>query len=819
MEPARIWRKDAKLIELDVQDGSLGASLIDQGFVRFLGVSRSDRRIASIAAEHPRLSGRLTQSTVRKIVKCNNADVLILSGRTTWQLWRYGRWRHAEHVAWPLQLRVSTLLATIVSLAYLLLGRVRWGGMVPCRAGARGRRYLVVLKVRRPKRRRSARYYVPHAFGIRGFLERLSEKQIRHVVLRWFESLPDLSPTEDLDLLVDDDDFEKMLAVLDEGPGIQPCDVYTVTGLPGSDYYCKSVTQNVPYYPPRLSEAILRSARPYKGICRVPSVEHHFLSLAYHAVYHKGPRSGLPSTTGKSRPNRRPAHDYASVLGALARKLGIDVRITLEDLDEHLESQGWRPPRDMLARLGPRAPWIRRLVRQTACGPEDRRLSVFILRQEGLNRGGLASLAAMLEHHGFEIVTTKILTPRESRYAAGLVRGGNWGRGPYRVSGGPPAAAVVTYDTEPLPMSFSRKRRFPEMTNARLLAKRNIRDAFNREHPDREPCNVVHSSDNGHEALDYIQILMPELLGEIQTKTRQIRQAYHTGRPVFKTLTRLGRRAKVEIVEHAGRLAVVKTFKPYQERYCRREADAMRRLSRTIPEIPPVLASDRYRVVYPYYDDVLQYRRNSGKLFPLGAAKQAIGVLRQVYEAGFALIDAHVENVLIDRAEGLKLIDFEFCYRYPHKPASFEESYDVAGCPADFDGDLPHGGAMSYATGWQPFVGLSLPSLLHDPLWLQHVKRFGYYLAHLPRLLPKRIRHYYRGSRQAFRALLCRAGVRRPEEPEFQGMDIEGVATEPTTEAPREWEPSTAPSEAEIHGPDRDGDSRADQEGGLPRAA
>jgi len=819
MKPARIWRKDAKLIELDVQDGSLGASLIDQGFARFLGVSRSDGRIAALAAEHPALSGRLTRSTNSKVMKCNNADVLILSGRATWQLWRYGHWRHAEHVAWPLQLRAGTVPATIVSLAYLLLGLVRWAGMVPCRTDAGGTRYLVVLEVRRRKRRRSARYYVPHALGIRGFLKRLSEKQIRHVVLRWFESLPDLSPAEDADFLVDDDDFEQILAILDEGPGIQPCDVYTVTGLPGSDYYRNSVTQNVPYFPPCLSEAILKSARPYKGICKVPSEEHHFLSLAYHAVYHKGPRSGLPSAQGKTRPNSRPAHDYPSILGALARKLGIDVRITLEDLDEHLEAKGWRPPRDMLARLGPRDPWIRRLVRRTACGPEDRRLSVFILRQEGLNRGGLASLVAMLEHYGFEIVTTKILTPRESRYAAGLVRGGNWGRGPYKISGGPPAAAVVTYDTEPLPMSFSRKRRFPEMTNARLLAKRDVRDAFNRDHPDLEPCNVLHSSDNGHEALDYVQILMPELLGEIQTKTRQIRQAYHTGQPVFKTLTRLGRRAKVELVEHDGRLAVVKTFKPYQARYCRREADAMRRLSRTIPEIPPVLASDRYRVVYPYYDDVLQYRRNSGKLFPLGAAKQAIGVLREVYEAGFALIDAHVENVLIDRAEGLKLIDFEFCYRYPRKPASFEKCYDVAGCPADFDGDLPHGGAMSYATGWQPFVGLSLESLLHDPPWLQHVKRFGYYLAHLPRLLPKRIRHYYRGSRQAFRAILCRVGVGRPDEPDLQRMDLQGAAPEPTAQAPQEREPSVALSEREKHAPGRDGDSRTEQDGGRSRAA
>ena len=99
------------------------------------------------------------------------------------------------------------------------------------------------------------------------------------------------------------------------------------------------------------------------------------------------------------------------------------------------------------------------------------------------------------------------------------------------------------------------------------------------------------------------------------------------------------------------------------------------------------------------------------------------------------------------------------------------------------------------------------------------MKRFGYYLAHLPRLLPKRIRHYYRGSRQAFRAVLCRVGARRPEEPDLQRTDLDGAAPKPTSQAPQELEPSTALSELEIHGPGRDGDSRTEQEGDLPRAA
>ena len=104
-------------------------------------------------------------------------------------------------------------------------------------------------------------------------------------------------------------------------------------------------------------------------------------------------------------------------------------------------------------------------------------------------------------------------------------------------------------------------------------------------------------------------------------------------------------------------------------------------------------------------------------------AKQAIAALRKVYEAGYAIVDASIDNLLVDRREGLKLFDFEFCYRYPVKPPRFEDSYDIAGLPADFRGDQPIQGGNSYDRNWRPYIGLSLASLLHDPAWLQHLKR------------------------------------------------------------------------------------------------
>ena len=331
----------------------------------------------------------------------------------------------------------------------------------------------------------------------------------------------------------------------------------------------------------------------------------------------------------------------------------------------------------------------------------------------------------------------------------------------------------MTYDPEPIKPTPRQRRQFPGLTNARLLVKKKIRDAFNAGLPEERQCNVVHSSDNGRQALDYIQVLIPEAAEAIQERARRIQGDYATDEPVLRTITRFGRRAKIELVELDGRPAVKKTFKPYQESYLANEAASLDSLAPLVPEVPPLLRVDHHSLTIPYYDDVLRYKRSSGKLFPLATAKQAIAALRKVYEAGYALIDAHVENVLVDRREGLRLIDFEFCHRYESKPATFEESYDIAGCPADFAGKLPDGGASSYAKGWRPYVGLELRSLLEDPTWLQHMKRLAYYLAHLPRFLPRRVRHYYRCCRDAVRRTAPRgttpgrSGQTFPRKPAF----------------------------------------------------
>jgi hypothetical protein len=161
--------------------------------------------------------------------------------------------------------------------------------------------------------------------------------------------------------------------------------------------------------------------------------------------------------------------------------------------------------------------------------PADDSLAVFLIREEALHRGGIERAARLIESHGFRILAKHIIDSNTSRHVVRTIRGGNWGRGPWPIAGGTPVAAVVAYDPSPIRPSRRERRRFPFLSNARLLCKENIRDEFNTGFAAEQHCNVIHSSDNGREALDYLRIIMPneadEVLRSIATGAKEAARA------------------------------------------------------------------------------------------------------------------------------------------------------------------------------------------------------------------------------------------------------------------------------------------------------
>jgi hypothetical protein len=502
--PSELWPKRARIIEVGATSGAIGARLVAEGFRNYLAVARSASRRDAMTRRWPELIRHATVALPLNDIRQNNAEVLLLDGWAALAMGRYRSVRHAELVALKLQFRPLCWISLMLAAIQCLMFRIGFPRVVNCGRSGAGP-WLLAFRNRKPRPYNAARRFIPHDLGIAGFLHHVNGSGAGHAVLRWFEKLPQLPPGEDIDLLVEDARLEEVRTLLDSGPGIQPIDVYSVTGLPGADF------RSIPYYPPHLAEKLLARSVMHRALCSVPAPQEHFLSLAYHALYHKGYASGIPATASAKSRRASAGHDYTAILQHIAQRLRLPVLITLEALDEYLDAQGWRPPHDMLIRLSRHNRWVRSLLQQS--GPReaaDDRIAVFLVREEALRRGGAARVEEMLRKHCFEILMVKEFDADSAAKLARTIRGGNWGRGPWPISGGPPVAAIVAFDPCPIAPSRQQKKRFPFLANARLLCKDKLRDAFNEELPRDQHCNVIHSSDNGREALDYLRIIMPD---------------------------------------------------------------------------------------------------------------------------------------------------------------------------------------------------------------------------------------------------------------------------------------------------------------------
>jgi len=512
---------DYRIIEIDPANGSLGNSFVSAGHSGYLGVTRSERRRDAIIEKYPKLAGVVTSDRTPEVVRQNNADLLILSGRSALHLWMYRDVRHAQYVAWKLSLHPISLLATLGLLIRFVVGQYK----KPFRLKSLGSAYFssgyLVSRIARPKRTCHAqRHAIPHYLGLKGLFAKFHEEQVDYLVLRWFEELPEREPTGDIDLMVADEDLERVLQILGSGPAVRPCDLYTPDGQPETSY------QRVSYYPPEVARRMLKNSRVHRGFCRVPSESDYFHSLAYHAVYHKGRKSNLPGSENY-RTAKRSSRDFKSLLPKMAAALGIDVEISLKGLHAYLQQRQWSPPPDWIARLATSAPhdrWLAELAASQSGHPTmDRGFTVFVIRQSAIDAGVHEKIISMVERQGFVPLARKALTQDEIQHGARRTRDGNWGPGPRDHIGGGPAIILATYDPQPLPPTRAQLKRWPHLTNARTLVKEEIRQQINQEIAPRQPINGVHSSDYGGESHHFLHTFAPELVSEVEEKIASLR--------------------------------------------------------------------------------------------------------------------------------------------------------------------------------------------------------------------------------------------------------------------------------------------------------
>jgi hypothetical protein len=572
---------------------------------------------------------------------------------------------------------------TVLNVLYLLYflakgvarGRTRFHGLFYLRRKSGMTFYLGKKSAAKP--RPAARHHLSPLVGIGDFFQQLNDEGVGYCILRWFEDLPAIEAGEDIDMLVDDEDLPKVHSIIDQRPGIVPFDIYSKTGLPGSDY------QGLPYYVFALAETTLNSHSLHKGVFKVPTWENYFYLLAYHAVFHKGERSGLPSHREHLKIEGSPEHDYLANLKSIVDKTELVVPdFTLDGLHAFLDSAGYSPPLDTQYKLSTKNHYLKAYVDElkdnSTLTDRFEGLACFVARERVVEAGLLEELKELIQKVGVTIICTRPLEGHAKKLFTEQVRGGNWNQGPWPSSGGPPAVLIVAVDVYPVKPEQRDQRKHPGLTNKRIQEKSRIRDQLNEQFPcESDWCNGVHSSDDEIQAMEYL--LLAGLDEEdIYSQMQKYKADFVTKYPVIRELTRYSRRAKVELIWYQGKKAVIKTFKARCEWFLENEIRAYKEFSE-FEEIPKLLEVGSNYFVTEYIEGA---RPLEGKV-DVRTLKKCLGILQKIYDKGYSLLDFKPANFLRDKRQAIHIIDFEFLHRYASKPG-FYQSYDLVGIPEDF---------------------------------------------------------------------------------------------------------------------------------------
>jgi predicted Ser/Thr protein kinase len=581
-----------------------------------------------------------------------------------------------------------------------------------------GKFFIILQKTDIQEDRLKTRKYIPYPFEREEFLLFMKEMKYNYVVLRWFDDIRNYKGLdEDIDILMDDDDVTRFSNEFSEAIGIYPIDLYSISGLEGSNY------QGLPYYPHPFSKQILENKILYQDKFYIPNPEYHLLSFIYHILFHKASTSGLKMNDINSINNNFiPEHDYENVLQNLFCKYNIAFRkdITLENLYEFLKLKNIKPTYDLITKLSDtkgKDIWYDKLINTEQIYlsqqyPMIEGLTIFILRYEAFFL--LDELIKLLDFHGFDVIKKGEI--RDTILATHNMRGGNWGKGPFKKSGGIPFYYIIAYDAFGSKPKDDLLKKYPRLSNRKvLILKENFREYCIDK--DGEYFNGLHSSDNFFESIQYLENLLftKEEIIHIIDKCKSIEITYNSQHEVICNLSRASRRAKVELIKYGNGKAIKKTFKNNKLQYLNREVNFLKRFSNN-KYIPQLFEVGINYCIIEYFDNPIYLEEIS--IINYFFIIQIYDFLKLMYDNSFTLLDFNPSNVLIVN-NCVKVIDFEFAQIYKKKPEKMLYMYELSNIPKDFDGDIPFGHEFSslnnaYALYWQSKLGMSLKSFISN---------------------------------------------------------------------------------------------------------
>ena len=321
---------------------------------------------------------------------------------------------------------------------------------------------------------KSPRVFVKKGLERMEFFSILKERNVDYVLLRWWEDLPEIPEGEDMDILIRDEHrhlINDLVTFVDNGTGLK-CDIYTITG---SNF---GAHKGIPYFQSNLSYHLLESRILFKGVY-VPSPVMYFASLTYHAIFHKGASSGLEGF--RTYPSNI-EHDYTKVLQDQMPFLELEFEPNVLNLFNWLKEQNYAPAEDTLSKLVEIKPDLAMLQKNLSSDIRGGELIVYVLRERLIKDKLLNDFMYFLkDQFYFEILDFKYLNTKEKNKCTRHIRGGKWDKGPFKYSGGNPAAILCVYDYHPKPLSKEALKKQSRMTNYNnLKAKYAFRNLINK---------------------------------------------------------------------------------------------------------------------------------------------------------------------------------------------------------------------------------------------------------------------------------------------------------------------------------------------------
>ena len=362
--------------------------------------------------------------------------------------------------------------------------------------------------VKNPYPTSSRHYTLSESVGYQGFLEFLNSSDLRYVVLRFFERLPQqYRDGGDLDILVEDKLESIASQFLISNPGSLKVDLYSVSGPASSS--------RVPYHTPFISKRILDEAATHKGF-KVPSNENYLYSFIYHCLYHKGLSSGIPSSYKNLRSNKIPENDYLSKITELSVRIGVSTGSTLEELDKFMGTIGWRPHSDTLELLSSSNRW---LAHHINCEKKHKELAMIlcVLKDGFYDRNNINEFESKVCSLGFKILSREHLQGTRKELAANHLRGGNWSL--TENSKCLPSDVFVLLDTS-VYGTFCRK--YNGAYNPRPKKYR-LRRMF-----DFHTDSMIHMTDTTHQSVEYLEVLYPTSLDNYLDKVAKHSESAET---------------------------------------------------------------------------------------------------------------------------------------------------------------------------------------------------------------------------------------------------------------------------------------------------